>query len=199
MWSRLYSTDNYKQSCQLRNHVEMPSLNLRGFPRCDLEFFLIPLETITFSWQVLISSWPIWSYKSCDGVRVPSIRDQQSMRGPSITWMLIYCCRRANILPLVVVKSTALAPSPIPPLSAMRWSSHIPWFNIPLATDSSLFGTALEIQYVSMQAICTLRFWVEQYTRDGTKLAYCAPDLGLRIWDIAALMMRIGIPSMLWT
>jgi len=23
---------------------------------------------------------------------------------------------------------------------------------------------------------------------DGTKLAYCAPDLGLRIWDIAALM-----------
>jgi len=48
-----------------------------------------------------------------------------------------------------------------------------------------------------MQAICMLRFWVEQYTRDGTKLAYCAPDLGLRIWDIAALMMRVGIPSML--
>jgi len=196
MWSRLCSTDNYKQSCQLPNHVEMPSLNLRGFSRCDLEFF--------FYWRQLswhISSWR--DYKTCDGVRAPSsIRDQQSMRGSSITWMLIYCCGRANLLPLVVVKSTALAPSPIPPLSAMRRSSHIPWFNIPLATDSSLSGTALEIQYVSltsMQAICTLRFWVEQYTRDGTKLAYCAPDLGLRIWDIAALMMRTGIPSMLWT
>jgi len=26
------------------------------------------------------------------------------------------------------------------------------------------------------------------FIRDGTKLAYCASDLGLRIWDIAALM-----------
>jgi len=26
------------------------------------------------------------------------------------------------------------------------------------------------------------------FIRDGTKLAYCAPDLGLRIRDIAALM-----------
>jgi len=76
--------------------------------------------------------------------------------------MLIYCCRHANLLSLA-----APAPSPIPPLSAMRWSSHIPWFNIPLTTDSSLFGTALETQYVSltsMPAICALLFWVEQYT-----------------------------------
>jgi len=89
------------------------------------------------------------------------------MRGPSITWMLIYCCRRANLLPLAVVKSTTPASSPIPPLSAMRWSPHIPWFNTPLATDSSLFGTALETQYVSLTsipAICAFRFWVERYT-----------------------------------
>jgi len=83
MWSRLYSTDNYKQSCQLPNHVEMPSLNLRGFSRSDLEFFLVPLETITLTSRH-ISSWS--DYKTCDGVRAPSsMRDQQSMRGPSIT------------------------------------------------------------------------------------------------------------------
>ena len=159
MWSRLYSTDNYKQSCRLPNHVEMPSLNLRGFCRCDLEFFLVPLETITLTSRH-ISSWR----DTCDGVRAPSsMCDQQSMRGPSITWMLIYCCRRVNLLPLAVVKYRTPAPSSIPPLSAMRRSSHIPWFNdrfIALRHRS-------EIQYVSLTsipAICAFRFWVEQYT-----------------------------------
>ena len=108
----------------------------------------------------IILAWPIWSYKSCDGVRVPS---SISMRGPSITWMFIYCCRRANLLPLAVVKFTTPVPSPSVPCDGPL----IPWFSTPLATDSSLFGTALETQYVSltsMPAICALRFWVNQYT-----------------------------------
>ena len=184
MWSRLYSTDNYKQSCQLRNHVEMPSLNLRGFSRSDLEFFLVPLETITLTSH--ISSWR--DYKTTKHVTVYAPH-HQSMRGPSITWMLIYCCRRGNLLPLAVVKST----TPVQVLYLPSVPCDGPLTYPDSTTDSSLFGTALEIQYVSltsMRAICALRFGVEQYTfiRDGTKLAYCAPDLGLRIRDIAALM-----------
>ena len=103
--------------------------------------------------------------------------------------MLIYCCRRGNLLPLAVVKST----TPVQVLYLPSVPCDGPLTYPDSTTDSSLFGTALEIQYVSltsMRAICALRFGVEQYTfiRDGTKLAYCAPDLGLRIWDIAALM-----------
>ena len=126
-------------------------------------FFLILLETIILTSRHIIKllAWPIWSYKTCDGVRVPSsIRRQQSMGGPPITWMLIYYCRRANLLPLAVVKSTTPVPSPSVPCDG-------PLTYPDSTTDSSLFCTALETQYVSLTsipAICAFRSWVEQYT-----------------------------------
>ena len=100
--------------------------------------------------------------------------------------MLIYCCKRANLLPLAVVKSTT--PVQVLYLPSVPCDGHT-----LIQRQIHALWHRSEIQYVSltsMQAICTLRFWVEQYTRDGTKLAYCAPDLGLRIWDIAALIVE---------
>jgi len=48
----------------------------------------------------------------------------------------------------------------------MQWSSHLLWLNIPLATDSSLFGLKTNTQYISLMSIlviCTLlKFWVEE-------------------------------------
>ena len=57
--------------------------------------------------------------------------------------MLIYCCRRANLLPLAVVKSTTPVPRPC----------DGPLTYPDSTTDSSLFCTALETQYVSLTSM----------------------------------------------
>jgi len=108
----------------------------------SLEFFLIPLETIMFSWQVVISSssWRdqfgatkhVTTYAVYPCPCPSSIRRQQSMRGPFITSMLIYCCGRANILPLAVVKSTIPVSSPSVPCDGTLTypDSTFPWRQI---------------------------------------------------------------------
>ena len=68
----------------------------------------------------------------------------------------------------------------------MLWPSHLLWYNILLATDSSLFGIASQTQYLYRPSDLVSRIHIA-FTQDGTKLLYCPPDFGLRIWDIAGL------------
>jgi len=60
----------------------------------------------------------------------------------------------------------------------MRWPSHLLWYNILLATDSSLFGIASETQFLYRPSVhlgLVSRIHIA-FIQDGTKLAYCPPD-----------------------
>ena len=58
----------------------------------------------------------------------------------------------------------------------MWWPSHLLWYNILLATDSSLFGIASETQYLYRPSVHLGLVIHIAFIQDGTKLAYCPPD-----------------------